>query len=264
MGHGRRRIGMACGGTRQVPSLPYRPEKNHEAPAPRSAGRITRDENHRVESARQTTCLIRKTLHWLRDYLSCERRHAHSVFVRKPPHHYLGRRIGGRVPVILVPGIYEKWHFLHAIADPISEAGHLVYVLENLGYNTRGIKESAEVVRELIEKEDLQKVIIIAHSKGGLIGKQVLLQHNTDRRVLRVITIATPFAGSHLAHWFSFLKGIFELRPSSVVISALHKDQSVNHAITSIYGVFDNHIWPNESCVLDGAENIQIQAHGHQ
>ena len=105
-------------------------------------------------------------------------------------------------------------------------------------------------------------MIIIAHSKGGLISKQVLLQHNSDRRVIRVIAIATPFAGSHLARVLP-LKGISELHLSSEVIRALHEEQTVNHAITYIYGIFDNHIWPNESCVLAGAENIQVHAHGH-
>src|SRR3989344_3367922 len=205
--------------------------------------------------------MIRKISRWIQDYLYLARRHAHALLVRKPPHHFLVRVLEGKAPVILLPGIYEKWHFLHAIAEPISHCGHRVYVLEHLGYNTRGIKESARMVRELIEKEDLRRVVIVAHSKGGLIGKELLLRHNDDGRIIRVITIATPFAGSHLAR--IPLKGISELHPSSEIIRALHEQQSANHLITSIYGVFDNHVWPNESAVLSGAENIQVEAHGH-
>ncbi len=40
-------------------------------------------------------------------------------------------------------------------------------------------------------------------------------------------------------------------------------NKEVNRHIVSIFGVFDNHVWPENSCKLEGAKNIQVDAHGH-
>ena len=41
------------------------------------------------------------------------------------------------------------------------------------------------------------------------------------------------------------------------------EEKKANSKITSIYGEFDNHVWPESSCRLEGAENIQVETHGH-
>lgn len=206
--------------------------------------------------------MIKKFNHWTRDYLYMIRRQSESFIFRKPPKHYLGHIDESKVPVILIPGLFEKWHFLKAIADPLSLKGHPVYVLDHLGYNAKEIPHSAGLVRELIELKDLKDVILIAHSKGGLIGKYLLTFHNGDGRVKRLIAVATPFGGSKITRFFRH-KTIKELSPDSDIIKDLHKEKEANSKITSIYGVFDNHVWPESSCHLEGAENIQVQAHGH-
>src|SRR3989344_5464630 len=154
---------------------------------------------------------------WVRDYLHAAKEQVASFLVQKPPDHYLRHIIHGKCPLILIPGVLEKWHFLHAIADPLSRQGHPVYVLEHLGYNTRTIHESAELVRKLIDEQHLYDAVIVAHSKGGLIGKYVLAHRNSDNRVRKVIAIATPFRGSRIAHLIParFLR---ELSPSSDAI----------------------------------------------
>lgn len=54
-----------------------------------------------------------------------------------------------------------------------------------------------------------------------------------------------------------------ELAPNSKQIKYLQNDRSVNKKVLSVYGKFDNHVWPETSSVLEGAMNIQIAAHGH-
>jgi pimeloyl-ACP methyl ester carboxylesterase len=204
--------------------------------------------------------MIKKITNWARDYFYFMK--GHSFMFHKPPKHYLGFVLGDKSPVILIPGVYSKWQFLKAIADPISLKGHPVYAVEHLGYNTRAIDHSAKLIRELIDEKNLRNVIIIAHSKGGLIAKHLLAYDNQDGRVVKVITIATPFLGSHAV---KFLPGktFKELHPESEMIKKLHSQSDVNHKIVSIFGEFDNHVWPTGNCRLDGAKNIQVNVYGH-
>ncbi len=204
----------------------------------------------------------RRLAHWTRDYLYAIHKATNAFIFRKPPAHYLGYTNDTKSPIILIPGIFEKWHFLKAIADPLSLKGHPIYALEHLHYNTKEIPVSASLVRELIEEKGLKKAIIVAHSKGGLIGKHLLAFYNKDDRVKKLIAIATPFGGSEIVKFIPH-KRVRELSPESKIIQELQQEKAVNKKIISIYGVFDNHIWPETSCCLEGAENIQLEAYGH-
>ena len=205
---------------------------------------------------------VKKIGHWIRDYLYAI--HGHGlVFIHKnPPKHYLGHAVEGKKAIVLIPGVLEKWHFLKAIADPLSLKGHPIYVLEHLGYNTKEIHHTAESVREFIDKEKLKDVVIIAHSKGGLIGKHLLNFHNKDEKIKKVIAIASPFGGSHAVKFMPH-KMFKELSPHSQTIKELSEKKEFNHKIVSIFGIFDNHVWPESSCRLGGAKNIEVHTHGH-
>ncbi len=182
--------------------------------------------------------------------------------MRKPPEHYLGYTKEGKAPIVLIPGVYEKWHFLKAFADSLSLMGHPIYVMEHLGYNTKAIHHSAKLIRELINEKKLHNVIILAHSKGGLIGKHLLAFDNADGEVIKLIAIATPWKGSNIVKIIRH-KSFKELHPESEIIKKLHEQSRVNRMIVSIFGEFDNHVWPTESCRLEGAKNIEVNIYGH-
>jgi len=200
--------------------------------------------------------------HWIRDYVHLGRGVIREIIYRKPPKHYLGYVEADKPPIILIPGIFETWRFLKHLADFLSLRGYPIYVIEDLKHNHRPIPESAHTVRKFIEEKNLRDVIIIAHSKGGLIGKFILAFLNDDKRVRKMIAIATPFGGSRITRIIP-LKPIRELSPESSIIGKLRQHAEVNGNILSIYGVFDNHVWPVESCRLEGAQNIQLPEHGH-
>lgn len=134
---------------------------------------------------------MNKLTHWIKDYVHALGKHKDSFLYRNPPEHYLSYVKKNLPAIIIVPGVLEKWHFLKSIADPLSIKGYAIYVLQNLGYNTQSIKSSARLVSKLIFQKKLKNVVIIAHSKGGLIGKQVLLD-DKNKKVKKLIAIATP------------------------------------------------------------------------
>lgn len=188
--------------------------------------------------------------------------YAHSFWYWSPPKHYLGHIVSQKAPIILIPGIVEKWHFLKFFADALSLRGHPVYVVERMGYNLRDIHKSTHVIRELIKEKNLRGVILLAHSKGGLIGKHLLAFHNEEGRIIKLIAVATPFGGSRLAEGIP-LSRFKELTHESEVVRELQEKKEVNSKIVSIFGEYDNHVWPTESSWLEGAKNIQVSAHGH-
>jgi triacylglycerol lipase len=197
---------------------------------------------------------------WIEDYFYLVKGRI-FLFI-KPPKHYVDHVLENRPTIILIPGVHEKWQTLKTIADPISLSGCPVYIVEQLGYNMKAVDYSAKLIRKLIEEKNLNNVIIVAHSKGGLIAKYLLAFANQDGRIKKVIAVATPFHGSRLAEFIP-AKAYKELGSESPMIEKLNSQTAVNGQIISIFGTFDNHVWPTESCKLEGAKNIQVDVYGH-
>src|SRR5438270_8373418 len=102
---------------------------------------------------------------WIKDYAHLVRLGSLMYFRRTPPRHYLGHVIDGKIPIIILPGIFGRWAFLKPLADHISLLGHPVYIVPKLGNNIGDIPSSAKKALEVIIENRLKNVIIVAHSK---------------------------------------------------------------------------------------------------
>jgi triacylglycerol esterase/lipase EstA (alpha/beta hydrolase family) len=167
---------------------------------------------------------------------------------------------GTRRPVLLLPGVYETWHFLEAIGIRLNALGHPVHVVPTFGRNRGPIAQMAELAGDYLEGVDLRDVAIVAHSKGGLIGKTLMLADEHGARVSRMVAVNTPFSGSDYAHLIP-IRTLREFVPTHDTIVALANSADVNRHITSIFSSWDP-IIPNGS-VLDGATNIELPVSGH-
>jgi len=206
---------------------------------------------------------MKKLTAWIKDYAYLFSGVAIAYLKRTPPKHYLRYIIDGKVPVVILPGVFMRWAFLKPIADHISLLGHPLYVIPQLGNNSGNIPSSAKKVREVIEENDLKNIIILAHSKGGLISKYLLLHEDPDKRIKGVIAIATPFHGSKIAKFMPH-SSIKELIPESKIIRDLESRSEVNNKIVSIIPSFDNHVWHDKGSYLEGAmQNIIVNVAGH-
>jgi triacylglycerol lipase len=162
--------------------------------------------------------------------------------------------------VVLVPGVYESWRFMRPLAAALYRHGHPVHVVQKLGFNRGTIPEMARLVGEHLTALDLTDVVVVAHSKGGLIGKYAMLHHDPEGRIRGVVAISTPFAGSPYARWIP-LAAVRAFVPTDVTLAALTADLVTNSRIMSIFNSFDPHI-PGGSH-LDGAVNIRLRTPGH-
>ena len=102
--------------------------------------------------------------------------------------------------------------------------------------------------------------MLVAHSKGGLIGKHLLAHHNKGTVIQGLVAVNTPFTGSELARLLP-LPTIRVFLPHSPELTALTTRREVNQHIVSVYGLFDPHI-PGGSH-LEGARNVQLGTRGH-
>jgi triacylglycerol lipase len=203
---------------------------------------------------------VQKIRGWLLDYCYVAYWMTRGFFSRSSPEQFRHPPIGPYGPILLIPGVYENWRFMQPIAAHVYGAGHPVHVLDKLGYNTGAIAAMARIVREYLRSSKLQDVVVIAHSKGGLIMKYALADPETSRRVKHVIAINTPFSGSRYASLF-LLPSVRMFTPTGSMIKQLALNHAINKQITSLYSVFDPHI--PETSHLAGAENIILPTIGH-
>jgi pimeloyl-ACP methyl ester carboxylesterase len=163
-------------------------------------------------------------------------------------------------PVLILPGVYERWWFMNHIIRALHLEGHPVHIVEVLGYNTTEIPEAAARVARYIESRDLHGIKVVAHSKGGLIGKYLMAHHDPGHRVEQLVAVATPFAGSRYARYF-LSRAVRSFAPEDAVIMELATNTAINHRIVSIYGHYDPHI--PEGSSLPGATNVELPVMGH-
>lgn len=197
---------------------------------------------------------------WASDYLYVGYWQVHGFLFPRDPAVYLHPAGPARTPVLLIPGVFENWQFLRPLAGYLFERGHPVHTVAPLGYNRGAIEDMAVLVERYLVEQDLHGVLVLAHSKGGLIGKQVMTLAEGSRRVERMIAVNTPFSGSVYANLFP-LASIRAFSPRNPFLQQLQGNETVNARITSVYSSFDPHI-PGGSH-LAGARNIQLETMGH-
>ena len=194
---------------------------------------------------------------WARDYAYAAGRQIRALTSRASPQ---GFQTGDQCPVVVIPGIYERWQFLQPLICRVHEAGHPVYVVRKLSWNTASVPDAARHVADFIAEEGLEGVVLLAHSKGGLIGKFVMIAHDVDVRILGMIAVAVPFSGSTYARYM-LAPSLRSFAASNVHITGLNRNTETNRKIISIFSRFDPHI--PEGSALSGARNIEIDTGGH-
>ena len=192
---------------------------------------------------------------WAADYAYAGWQQARHVLA--PP--ALPTGPGGGAPVVLLPGIYETWEFLLPVARPLAAAGHPLVTVPELRFNDRPVPEAADRVVAALERADLRGAVLVAHSKGGLIGKRVMLSP-AGARVAGMVAVATPFSGSRYAR-FMLGRALRAFDPRDPVLRALADELAVNQRIAAVYPRFDPHI--PETGHLTGATNVELPLSGH-
>ena len=216
-------------------------------------------ENTRPGPLRAALLFARRAGVLLADYEYVLRHQLRANFDHDPPE-ALVDEAGEGEPIVLLPGIYETWRFLHPLARRLHAAGHPVHVVTSLGHLGMSLEAAADQVEGYLREQHLSGVTVVAHSKGGLVARLLLGRPDASARIRRVVAIATPFSGSPLAAWVPF-PAVRALRRGHPDLLRLAGDGVDVGRVVSVWGWYDPHI-PG-GCALPGARNIQVPVGGH-
>jgi triacylglycerol esterase/lipase EstA (alpha/beta hydrolase family) len=176
-------------------------------------------------------------------------------------------------PVLLLHGYgcnSGYWTHLTPLLDA-ARISHATLDLEPIaGAIDDYVPQVQRAVEQLCRETGAPKLVIVAHSMGGLVTRAWMRAHGIAR-VARVITLGTPHHGTCLAN-FGVGRNAAQMRRAgsadgreSAWLNALAAGESAaaRALVTSIYTHHDNIISPQTSSCLEGAHNIAFGGVGH-
>jgi len=181
---------------------------------------------------------------------------------REPDH--LPARARGR-GVVLVHGffcnrgLWNPWLRRFRAADVPFVAVNLEPVLGSI--DDYGATIGAAVAA--VEAATGQEPLVVAHSMGGL-AVRAWLAATPDARVHRLVTIATPHAGTRLARHARGANAA-QMREGSAWLAALAKSHDVAARIPVLcfWSRCDNIVFPTRNATLPGADNRELAGAPH-
>jgi pimeloyl-ACP methyl ester carboxylesterase len=103
-------------------------------------------------------------------------------------------------PVLLIHGYLGTRGSLHPLESRLTQMGHLVLTYRLGLLHAGDICESAALIARKIEsvaaQTPLERVDIVGHSMGGLVGLYYLKRLGGRRRVRRLVMLGTPTSGT--------------------------------------------------------------------
>lgn len=211
--------------------------------------------------------VLRHAATWAHDYLDATRGQARAFVRRTTP--FDAPAPHGGVTVVLLPGVWEPWRYLEPLARRLAARGLGVRAVPALGWNLAPFVDGVPLVRAAID-DLVGDVVLVAHSKGGLTGKRVLVDWARDEiagetprdvRLVGLVAVATPFAGSARARLVPWWRSLAELRDGSPALVALAAETAANARIVELVPSWDPHIPPHAP--LAGSEVVRLRAAGH-
>ena len=120
----------------------------------------------------------------------------------------------------------------------------------------------ARKIDAIVAATGAPRVIIVAHSMGGLVVRDHLRRHGSAR-IARIVTIGSPHHGSMLA-WFFPGRSLAQMRPGNPWLAQLNAEQ-LDPALrfVSLWSWHDSMVAPQTSSELPGAIDVVLAGIGH-
>lgn len=170
-------------------------------------------------------------------------------------------------PVLLLHGILCNGRVWHTLRARLTAAGFgpvealdlepLLADIELLAHR------AAPRLLALQRRCNDERVVIIAHSMGGLVAR-ALLRELGPGAIRRIVTIASPHHGTAVVRGLPW-PNTRQMSPASAWLRALNAAQEGRFGVpvTSIYTAEDNMVVPVESARLQGTESTELRGIGH-
>lgn len=171
-----------------------------------------------------------------------------------------------RPVVLLVHGLFCNAAVWTSMRRALNEAGYDVEVV-NLGAVRGAIEGYTDPMHAAIEsicaRRAIDRLIVVAHSMGGLVMRQYLALHG-DARIAHVVTIGTPHAGTWLAK-LGRGDNVRDMRLGSDFLQRLEtaRGDVPYRDFTCLFTWQDNLVSPQRTATLPGATAIGFSGVGH-
>jgi triacylglycerol esterase/lipase EstA (alpha/beta hydrolase family) len=174
----------------------------------------------------------------------------------------------GAMPVLFVHGIYCNagvWYrqlaHLRRAAVPNLFCLNLEPPLASID---RFAEQLAQRVDEVCRASGASKVILVAHSMGGLVARAWLARLGGSARTVRLVTLGSPHRGSRLAR-LAPGRCAAEMAPGSRWLAQLQADEvkMPSVPVTCVASWHDSLVAPQDSALLPGASSLTLERLGH-
>ena len=169
----------------------------------------------------------------------------------------------GHLPVLLVHGYVCNRGFMLPLKRFLGAQGVTAYT-HNLEPAYADIDSYVDALARRIEEicaaTGAGKLVIVAHSMGGLAARAYLRKHGA-RQVAKLITLGTPHHGTALARLGAGRNGQ-QMVPGNPWLDRLN-EATLAVPTVSAFSYQDNIVSPQESAALAGAKNVDISGMGH-
>jgi triacylglycerol lipase len=170
------------------------------------------------------------------------------------------------LPVLLVHGVLCNAGVWSWMARKLHLAGIAPVYGLSYGPPLASIYRFAAQMHREVERicalQRVPQVMVVAHSMGGLVTLAYLRRYGHGR-VRRLVTIGTPWQGSHHARWFPGI-ALRQLRPGNAWLRELDPHVAADGPpVTSIWSWHDSMVTPQTSSILPGADNVPLIGVGH-
>lgn len=175
-----------------------------------------------------------------------------------------------RAPVLLLHGYLANRGSVHLLERRLHERGYVVISYRIGGLNLGDIRDAAGLiarkVESLVAQTSVQRVDVIGHSMGGLVGLYYLKRLGGRHRMRKLILLGTPATGT----WSAVLglvtaplgRAITQLLPGNAFLKELHDlPIPAGVQVVSVAGERD-FFAPVRTTVLEGVRHVRVPT-GH-
>jgi triacylglycerol lipase len=166
-------------------------------------------------------------------------------------------------PILLVHGYGVSRGVWWLLRRRLEAAGHTVATLSLVPpYTSMGklVPLLNRRIEEVCQATGAKQLVLVAHSMGGLVCRSYLARHGSER-VSKLLTLATPHAGTALAR-IGFGRNAREMEPDSLWLRDMGSE-AIRIPAISLRNPYDNYAMPQDNQRLAGARDIELPAVGH-
>lgn len=176
------------------------------------------------------------------------------------------RASGARLPVLLVHGYVCNRGIWRPLTRVLRARGESVWAASYepvYGSIESAVPQLAAQVDAALATSGHARVVLVAHSMGGLVVRAYLRAHG-GAKVARAVTFGAPHGGSMHAH-LGAGENAREMEPGSAWLGGLEAAEQSGLAapLVSIYSHHDNFVAPQSSGAHPQARNVALAGVGH-